>query len=236
MLKLIRKAVKKRQAAASEKARQAAEAEQARRADEAEEARHAALAEHARQLAEDERARQIAEYGEFKGIPLRIHALATEKERPPVVSGNGQPTFLSAKEYVTVAFMETPVRYEADLPDLNPGDKVFREDGITYTIAGDYDSLISPDGIYYDPMTLKPYSDQEKAAVMCEEYDIYASMGLAMRSSRHRAKLDEYYGELALNGEIDGENGLTAEQARRIQIKIRKFDKEDEEAILAAYD
>lgn len=147
-----------------------------------------------------------------------------------------KPSANSEKETETVVSLETPVLYEADLPDLNPGDKVIREDGITYTIAGDYDSLISPDGIYYDPMTLKPYSDQQKAAVMCEEYDIYASMGLAMRSSRHRAKLDEYYGELALNGEIDGENGLTAEQARRIQIKIRKFDKEDEEAMLAAYD
>lgn len=68
-----------------------------------------------------------------------------------------------------------------------------------------------------------------------EEYDIYESTGLAMRSSRHRAKLEEYYAELALNGELDDQNGLTVEQARRIQIKIRKFDKEDEQALQAAH-
>ena len=143
---------------------------------------------------------------------------------------------VAAKENPTVVVQKTPVRYWADLPDLEPGDKVIREDGITYTIAGDYDSLVSPDGVYHDPMTLQPYPDQKKAAVMYEEYDIYESTGLAMRSSRHRAKLDEYYAELALNGELDAQNGLTVEQARRIQIKIRKFDKEDEQALQAACD
>ena len=228
MLKLIRKFVQKKQADAAEKARRAAAAEQARQADEAEEARQAALAEHARKVAEDERARQIAEYGEFRGVPLRLHALAIERERPPVVSGNGQPTFLSAKEYVTVAFMETPVRFLADLPDLEPGDKVLREDGLIYTIAGDYDSLICSDGIYYDPITLMPYSDQEMAAVECEEYPIDNLFGLVMRSDRHRERHDDYYYEMKQKGQIAGEEGYTVEQARRAEIEMRKFHKVDE--------
>ena len=228
MLKLIWKAVKKRQDAAAEKARQADEAEQARQADEAEEARRAEADEYARRVAEDERARQIAEYGEFRGIPLRLHALATEKERPPVVSGNGQPTFLSAKEYVTVAFMETPVRFLADLPDLEPGDKVLREDGLIYTIAGDYDSLICSDGIYYDPITLMPYSDQELAAVECEEHPIDNLIGLAMQSDRHRERYYHYNCDMKQEGQVVGEEGYTVEQARRAEIEMRKFDKLDE--------
>ena len=171
---------------------------------------------------------------EAQAVPLRLHSLAIETERPSVASENGQPTLLSATEYVTVAFMETPVRYLADLPDLEPGDKVIREDGLIYTIAGDYDSLVSSDGVYYDPITLMPYSDQEKAAVECEDYPMENWIGQAMRSSRHRERFDEYYAEMQQKGQVVGENGFTTEQARRAEIEMRKFDKEDEIALEAA--
>jgi len=49
---------------------------------------------------------------------------------------------------------------------LEPGDKVIREDGSTYTIAGDGGTLIHPDGTYYNPFTLKPLLDQERAAYL----------------------------------------------------------------------
>ena len=173
---------------------------------------------------------------EAQAVPLRLHSLAIETERPSVASENGQPTLLSATEYVTVAFMETPVRYLADLPDLEPGDKVIREDGLIYTIAGDYDSLVSSDGVYYDPITLMPYSDQEKAAVECEDYPMENWIGQAMRSSRHRERFDEYYAEMQQKGQVVGENGFTTEQARRAEIEMRKFDKEDEIALEAACD
>ena len=171
---------------------------------------------------------------EAQAVPLRLHSLAIETERPSVASENGRPTLLSATEYVTVAFMETPVRYLADLPDLEPGDKVIREDGLIYTIAGDYDSLVSSDGVYYDPITLMPYSDQEKAAVECEDYPMENWIGQAMRSSRHRERFDEYYAEMQQKGQVVGENGFTTEQARRAEIEMRKFDKEDEIALEAA--
>lgn len=171
---------------------------------------------------------------EVQAVPLRLHSLAIETERPSVASENGRPTLLSATEYVTVAFMETPVRYLADLPDLEPGDKVIREDGLIYTIAGDYDSLVSSDGVYYDPITLMPYSDQEKAAVECEDYPMENWIGQAMRSSRHRERFDEYYAEMQQKGQVVGENGFTTEQARRAEIEMRKFDKEDEIALEAA--
>ena len=171
---------------------------------------------------------------EVQAVPLRLHSLAIETERPSVASENGRPTLLSATEYVTIAFMETPVRYLADLPDLEPGDKVIREDSLIYTIAGDYDSLVSSDGVYYDPITLMPYSDQEKAAVECEDYPMENWIGQAMRSSRHREKFDEYYAEMQQKGQVVGENGFTTEQARRVEIEMRKFDKEDEQALQAA--
>lgn len=142
---------------------------------------------------------------------------------------------VAVKETRTFVVQKTPVRYWADLPDLEPGDKVVREDGITYTIAGDYNSLISPDGVYHDPMTLQPYPDQKQAAVECEEYDTYKWYVLGTSSSRHRDRCEQILAEMDARGEVAGEDGFSVEQALRIEIEMRKFDKEDERALQAAH-
>lgn len=218
MLKLLRKSVKKNSTDASVKKIPTA------------------VSEETRQVDTSARKNSTAVSREVQAAHRRLHSLAIEEERPTVASENGQPTLLATEEHVTVAFMETPVRYLADLPDLEPGDKVIREDGLIYTIAGDYDSLISSDGVYYDPITLMPYSDQEKAAVECEDYPMYNWSGLAMKSSRHRERFDDYCAEMQQRGQVVGENGYTVEQARRTEIEMRKFDKEDEQALEAACD
>ena len=227
MLKLLRKSVRKNSTDASEETRQTAASGREL---------PTAASEETRQTDASMGKTPTAVPREVQAVPLRLHSLAIETERPSVASENGRPTLLSATEYVTVAFMETPVRYLADLPDLEPGDKVIREDGLIYTIAGDYDSLVSSDGVYYDPITLMPYSDQEKAAVECEDYPMENWIGQAMRSSRHRERFDEYYAEMQQKGQVVGENGFTTEQARRVEIEMRKFDKEDEIALEAACD
>lgn len=70
------------------------------------------------------------------------------------------------KENPTTVVQKLPINDWTDLPDLEPGDKVIREDGIAYTIAGDGGTLIHPDGTYYNPFTLKPLLDQERAAYL----------------------------------------------------------------------
>ncbi len=245
MLKLLRKSVrknstdvyaKKNSSDASGRELPTAASVETRQTDASERKNSTDASEKAHQIDTSADKTQTAVPREVRAAHLRLHPLAIETERPAVASENGHPTLLSATEYVTVAFMETPVRYLADLPDLEPGDKVIREDGLIYTIAGDYDSLVSSDGVYYDPITLMPYSDQEKAAVECEDYPMENWIGQAMRSSRHRERFDEYYAEMEQKGQVVGENGFTTEQARRAEIEMRKFDKEDEQALEAACD
>lgn len=236
MLKLLRKSVRKNSTDVYAKKNSSDASGKTRQTDASERKNSTDASEKAHQIDTSADKTQTAVTREVQAVPLRLHSLAIETERPSVVSENGRPTLLSATEYVTVAFMETPVRYLADLPDLEPGDKVIREDGLIYTIAGDYDSLVSSDGVYYDPITLMPYSDQEKAAVECEDYPMDNWIGQAMRSSRHRERFDEYYAEMLQKGQVAGENGFTTEQARRAEIEMRKFDKEDEIALEAACD
>ena len=234
MLKLLRKSVKKNSTDASMKKILTDASEETRQTGTSVGKNSTDASEETRQTDASADKNSAAVSMQARAAHRRLHPLAIEEEHPTVVSENGQPTLLSMEEYVTVAFMETPVRYLADLPDLEPGDKVIREDGLIYTIAGDYDSLISSDGVYYDPITLMPYSEQEKAAVECEDYPMDNWIGLAMKSSRHRERFYDHCAEMQQKGQVVGENGYTVEQARRTEIEMRKFDKEDEQALEAA--
>jgi len=52
-----------------------------------------------------------------------------------------------------------------DLPDVQPGTQVEREDGNVYTVAKDKGTLIDSKGYYVSPFTLERYLNQKLASI-----------------------------------------------------------------------